>query len=211
MDHMLTLFAKHGNFDLSVKCDGDINVDDHHTVEDIGICLGKAFAQAAGDFKGIKRYAHIILPMDEALILTAMDISGRSYISYELGNLPEKVGTFDTELVEEFWFAFVRESAVTLHFVELAGANSHHIIEGVFKSAGREFRQAVALDAGFEVVCFKEKPDFVIGQDAMYYHPDSPGLRWNGEAQPFGYSGVTALFREISETLKGRDAKCKCF
>ena len=149
MDHMLTLFAKHGNFDLSVKCDGDINVDDHHTVEDIGICLGKAFAQAAGDFKGIKRYAHIILPMDEALILTAMDISGRSYISYELGNLPEKVGTFDTELVQEFFLGFVRNGALTLHIKQLDGKNSHHIIEGAFKSVARSIRAAVKIDPDF--------------------------------------------------------------
>ena len=146
MDHMLTLFAKHGNFDLSVKCDGDINVDDHHTVEDIGICLGKAFSQAAGDFKGIKRYAHIILPMDEALILTAMDISGRSYISYELGNLPEKVGTFDTELAEEFMLAFVRNFPITLHIKQLAGTNGHHILEGMFKALARTLGAALAVD-----------------------------------------------------------------
>lgn len=146
MDHMLTLFAKHGKFDLTVKCDGDINVDDHHSVEDIGICLGKAFAQAAGDFKGIKRYAHIILPMDETLILTAVDISGRSYLSYELENLPEKVGAFDTELAEEFMLAFVRNFPITLHVKQLAGTNGHHILEGMFKAIARTLREALSID-----------------------------------------------------------------
>lgn len=146
LDHMLTLFAKHGKFDLTVKCDGDINVDDHHSVEDIGICLGKAFAQAAGNFKGIKRYAHIILPMDETLILTALDISGRSYLAYELENLPEKVGTFDTELAEEFMLAFVRNFPITLHIKQLAGANGHHILEGMFKAIARTLGEALSID-----------------------------------------------------------------
>jgi imidazoleglycerol-phosphate dehydratase len=146
MDHMLTLFAKHGKFDLSVKCDGDINVDDHHSVEDIGICLGKAFAEAAGNFKGIKRYAHIILPMDETLILTAVDISGRSYLAYELENLPEKVGTFDTELAEEFMLAFVRNFPITLHIKQLAGTNGHHILEGMFKAIARTLGEALSID-----------------------------------------------------------------
>lgn len=146
LDHMLTLFAKHGKFDLTVKCDGDINVDDHHSVEDIGICLGKAFAQAAGNFKGIKRYAHIILPMDETLILTAVDISGRSYLAYELENLPEKVGTFDTELAEEFMLAFVRNFPITLHIKQLAGANGHHILEGMFKAIARTLGEALSID-----------------------------------------------------------------
>jgi imidazoleglycerol-phosphate dehydratase len=146
LDHMLTLFAKHGKFDLSVKCDGDINVDDHHSVEDIGICLGKAFAQAAGNFKGIKRYAHIILPMDETLILTAVDISGRSYLAYELENLPEKVGTFDTELAEEFMLAFVRNFPITLHIKQLAGTNGHHILEGMFKAIARTLGEALSID-----------------------------------------------------------------
>ena len=146
LDHMLTLFAKHGKFDLSVKCNGDINVDDHHSVEDIGICLGKAFAQAAGDFKGIKRYAHIILPMDETLILTAVDISGRSYLAYELENLPEKVGTFDTELAEEFMLAFVRNFPITLHIKQLAGTNGHHILEGMFKAIARTLGEALSID-----------------------------------------------------------------
>ena len=147
MDHMLTLFAKHGRFDLTVKCDGDIDVDDHHSVEDIGICLGKAFAEAAGDFKGINRYAHIILPMDEALILSAVDISGRSYLSYQLENLPEKVGSFDTELGEEFLLAFVRNFPITLHIKQLAGSNGHHILEGMFKALGRTLKEALKINS----------------------------------------------------------------
>lgn len=147
LDHMLTLFSKHGKFDLTVKCDGDVYVDDHHSVEDIGICLGKAFAQAAGDFKGIKRYSHIILPMDEALIMEAVDISGRSYLSYELQNLPEKVGTFDTELAEEFMLAFVRNFPITLHIRQLAGTNGHHVLEGMFKATARVLSEALSIDA----------------------------------------------------------------
>ena len=147
MDHMLTLFAKHGRFDLTVKCDGDIDVDDHHSVEDIGICLGKAFAEAAGNFKGINRYAHIILPMDEALILSAVDISGRSYLSYQLENLPEKVGTFDTELGEEFMLAFVRNFPITLHIKQLAGSNGHHILEGMFKAIARTLKEALTINS----------------------------------------------------------------
>ena len=147
MDHMLTLFAKHGRFDLTVKCDGDIDVDDHHSVEDIGICLGKAFAEAAGNFKGINRYAHIILPMDEALILSAVDISGRSYLSYQLENLPEKVGSFDTELGEEFMLAFVRNFPITLHIKQLAGSNGHHILEGMFKALARTLKEALKINS----------------------------------------------------------------
>lgn len=147
LDHMLTLFSKHGKFDLTVKCDGDVYVDDHHSVEDIGICLGKAFAQAAGDFKGIKRYSHIILPMDEALIMEAVDISGRSHLSYELQNLPEKVGTFDTELAEEFMLAFVRNFPITLHIRQLAGTNGHHVLEGMFKATARVLSEALSIDA----------------------------------------------------------------
>jgi len=146
LNHMLTLFASHGRFDLNVSCVGDVDVDDHHTVEDIGICLGEAFKQALGEKKGILRYGQMILPMDEALILTAVDISGRSYLAYDLEIPTEKVGTFDTELVEEFWLAFVRKAELTLHIRKLAGTNSHHIIEGCFKSAARALRQAVALD-----------------------------------------------------------------
>ena len=149
LDHMLTLFAKHGRFDLAVSCDGDTWVDDHHTVEDVGIALGQAVAQALGDKRGITRYGSQILPMDESLILTAVDISGRAYLGYELDIPTQKVGTFDTELVEEFWLGFVRNAACTLHIRKIAGTNSHHIIEGAFKSAGRSLRAAVAIEAAF--------------------------------------------------------------
>ena len=146
LDHMLTLFAAHGKFDLTVKCEGDTEVDDHHTVEDVGICLGQAFAIALGDKRGICRYGQTILPMDEALILTAADLSGRAYLGYALEIPTEKVGTFDTELVKEFFLAFVRCAAVTLHIRQMAGENSHHIIEGTFKSVARTLRAAVAVD-----------------------------------------------------------------
>ena len=146
LDHMLTLFAKHGRFDLIVTCKGDTQVDDHHTAEDIGIVLGQAFAQAVGDKKGICRYGNMILPMDEALILSAVDLSGRCYLGYELQIPTQKVGTFDTELVEEFFYAFVRTSQATLHIRQMAGSNSHHIIEGAFKSVARSLRQAVSID-----------------------------------------------------------------
>ena len=149
LDHMLTLFAKHGRFDLPVSCDGDTWVDDHHTVEDVGIALGQAFAMALGDKRGITRYGNMILPMDESLILTAVDISGRSYLGYELDIPTQKVGSFDTELVEEFWLGFVRNAQCTLHIRKLAGTNSHHIIEGAFKSAGRSLRAAVAIEEAF--------------------------------------------------------------
>ena len=146
LDHMLTLFARHGSFDLTLKCVGDIQVDDHHTVEDIGIALGQAFAEALGDKKGIVRYGSMILPMDEALIMSAVDISGRGYLVYGLDIPTQKVGTFDTELTEEFWLGFIRNSACTLHIKQLAGTNSHHIIEGAFKSVGRALKAAVAID-----------------------------------------------------------------
>ena len=146
LDHMLTLFAKHGKFDLIVTCKGDTQVDDHHTAEDIGIVLGQAFAQAVGDKKGICRYGNMILPMDEALILSAVDLSGRCYLGYALQIPTQKVGTFDTELVEEFFYAFVRTSQATLHIRQMAGSNSHHIIEGAFKSVARSLRQAVSID-----------------------------------------------------------------
>lgn len=149
LDHMLVLFAKHGRFDLDLSCSGDTWVDDHHTVEDVGIALGEAFRMALGDKKGITRYGSQILPMDEALILTALDLSGRSFLGYDLQIPAQKVGTFDTELVEEFWLGFVRNCLCTLHIRQLAGTNSHHIIEGVFKSAGRSFRSAVAIEAAF--------------------------------------------------------------
>ena len=146
LDHMLTLFARHGRFDLTVHCQGDTFVDDHHTVEDVGICLGDAFAQALGDLAGVNRYGSIVLPMDEALILTAVDLSGRGMLCCELDLPTEKVGTFDTQLAEEFFLAFTRRCQCTLHIRQLAGKNSHHIIEGAFKSLGRSLRQAVAID-----------------------------------------------------------------
>ncbi len=149
LDHMLTLFARHGRFDLSVKCVGDTQVDDHHTTEDIGICLGAAFAQALGDKRGICRYGSTVLPMDEALILTAVDLSGRSFLGFDLPVPTQKVGTFDTELVQEFWLAFVRKAECTLHFKELSGSNSHHIIEGAFKSAARSLKDAVRIDPNY--------------------------------------------------------------
>lgn len=146
MDHMLTLFAAHGKFDLNITCKGDTQVDDHHTVEDIGICLGKAFEEALGEKRGITRYGSFLLPMDEALILSAADISGRSYLGYGLEIPTEKIGTFDTELVEEFWLAFTRQCPMSLHIRQLAGTNSHHIAEGAFKSVARALKAAVALD-----------------------------------------------------------------
>ena len=146
LNHMLTLFAKHGRLDLSVKCVGDTDVDDHHTVEDIGICLGDAFAKALGDMRGIVRYGSTVLPMDEALILSAVDISGRGKFVPDMKIPTEKVGTFDTELVFEFFEAFVRRANITLHVRELAGENSHHIIEGAFKSVARSLRTAVKID-----------------------------------------------------------------
>ena len=150
LDHMLTLFASHGRFDLEVSCQGDTNVDDHHTTEDIGIALGEAFAQARGDKKGIVRYGPMILPMDEVLILTAVDFSGRDCLVYDLQIPTEKVGSFDTELVEEFWLGFVRNARCNLHVRQLAGTNSHHIIEGAFKSAARSMRTAVSIDPAFK-------------------------------------------------------------
>lgn len=150
LNHMLTLFASHGKFDLTVKCKGDTDVDDHHTVEDIGIALGEAFSRVLGDKKGIVRYGSMILPMDEALILSAVDFSGRSYLGYSLEIPTEKVGTFDTELTEEFWLGFVRNANCTLHIRQLSGTNSHHIIEGAFKSVARSIRAAVKFDKGFE-------------------------------------------------------------
>ena len=147
LDHMLTLFAKHARFDLTVKCLGDVNVDDHHSVEDIGICLGDAFYAALGDMRGITRYGDIILPMDESLILAAVDISGRGKLVMDLPIPTEKVGTFDAELVAEFFEAFVRRANITLHIRKLAGENSHHIIEGAFKAVARALRKAVKLDA----------------------------------------------------------------
>ncbi len=150
LDHMLTLLAAHGRFDLTVTCKGDVEVDDHHTVEDIGICLGQALERALGDKRGICRYGSCILPMDETLVLAAIDCSGRSYLGYDLPIPTEKVGTFDTELVEEFFLAFVRNANCTLHVRKLAGTNSHHIIEGAFKAVARALRAAVAIDPATE-------------------------------------------------------------
>lgn len=146
LDHMLTLFARHGRFDLDITCTGDTWVDDHHTAEDVGIALGQAFSQALGDKRGICRYGDVVLPMDEALILSAVDLSGRGYLGYALQIPTAKVGTFDTELVEEFWLGFIRNAQATLHIRQLAGTNSHHIIEGAFKSVARSLRAAVAID-----------------------------------------------------------------
>lgn len=148
MDHMLTLFAKHGGFEVYLRCAGDRAVDFHHSVEDMGICLGAAFKEALGDMAGISRYGYMILPMDEALILTAVDVSGRSGLECSLSLPAAKVGDFDTELVREFFLAFVRKADITLHIRQLAGENTHHIIEGTFKSFARAMRQAVAIDPG---------------------------------------------------------------
>lgn len=149
LDHMLTLFARHGRFDLTVECVGDIEVDYHHTTEDIGIALGQAFKEALGDKKGITRYGDTTLPMDESLILTAVDISGRGGCYYEVEMPTEKVGDFDTELNKEFWDAFAYNSGITTHMVKFAGKNSHHIIEGCFKSIARTLRTAVSIDKAF--------------------------------------------------------------
>lgn len=146
LDHMLSLFAKHGGFDLELSCQGDTQVDDHHSVEDIGIALGQAFAQGLGDCRGITRYGSFLLPMDEALILCALDVSGRGLLCFDVKIPTEKVGTFDTELVKEFWEAFARNARITLHLRSLAGENSHHIIEGLFKGTARALGIAVSLD-----------------------------------------------------------------
>ena len=151
LNHMLTLFAAHGKFDLTVNCVGDIDVDDHHSVEDIGIALGQAFQGALGDKRGITRYGSFLLPMDEALIQTAVDISGRSCLCYGLEIPTEKIGTFDTELVEEFFLGFTRNCPMSLHIRQLAGKNSHHIVEGAFKSVSRSLKAAVALDGSNDI------------------------------------------------------------
>ena len=149
LDHMLTLFAKHGRFDLTLTCKGDVEVDFHHTTEDIGICLGQALKTALGDKKGINRYGDLILPMDEALILSAVDISGRSYLNLDLKLRAKRVGSFDTELVEEFFVAFTSNAGLNLHVKQLEGRNTHHIIEGTFKAVARSLKQAVAIDPAF--------------------------------------------------------------
>lgn len=146
LDHMLTLFARHGRFELTLCCKGDTQVDYHHTTEDIGIVLGQAFADALGEKRGIRRYGSMLLPMDEALILCALDLSGRACLAYALEPPTQKVGDFDTELSEEFFQGFVRSSACTLHLRQLAGHNSHHIIEGAFKAFGHAMRDAVAVE-----------------------------------------------------------------
>jgi len=143
LDHMLTLLAHHGSFDLELRCLGDVEVDYHHSVEDIGICLGQAIAQTIGDSRGLTRYGSMILPMDEALILSAVDCSGRAWLSWQVELPSAQVGDFDTELAEEFFRALVREARITLHIQELAGSNTHHILEGVFKSFARSLRQAL--------------------------------------------------------------------
>ena len=150
MDHMLTLFARHGRFDLAVTCKGDVKVDYHHSVEDLGIVLGSAFAESLGDMRGIERYADIVLPMDETLMLSAVDISGRDYLGFDVSIPAAKVGDFDTELVKEFFLGFVRKAAVTLHFKELAGENTHHIIEAMFKAFGRTMAKAVKINEEYE-------------------------------------------------------------
>ena len=149
LDHMLTLFARHGRLDLELTCKGDTEVDFHHTTEDIGICLGLAFKQALGDKRGIVRYGDTILPMDEALILSAVDISGRSYLNLDLRLRAKRVGNFDTELVEEFFTAFTSNAGINLHVKQLEGRNTHHIIEGTFKSVARSLKQAVAIDPAY--------------------------------------------------------------
>lgn len=151
LDHMLTLFAAHGKFDLEVTCIGDTQVDDHHSVEDIGICLGTAFQNALGEKRGIARYGSFLLPMDEALILCAVDLSGRSCLCYNLNIPTEKIGTFDTELIEEFLLGFVRNCPMSLHLKQLAGKNAHHIAEGAFKALARALKAAVAQDGSGEI------------------------------------------------------------
>ena len=149
LDHMLALFARHGRFDLMLICRGDTQVDDHHTVEDVGIALGQAFTEALMEKRGILRYGSMLMPMDEALCMVAVDISGRSYLGFDAALPAQKVGTFDTELVKEFFLAFVREACVTLHIRGFAGENTHHIIEGIFKGFGRAMEQAVAIGEAF--------------------------------------------------------------
>ena len=149
LDHMLTLFSRHARFDLTLTCKGDVEVDYHHTAEDIGIALGDAFSKALGDKKGIVRYGNFLLPMDETLVLSAVDISGRSHLEYSAPVRAKKVGDFDTELVEEFFEAFVRNAKITLHIMKLNGKNSHHILEAVYKSVAKSLKQAVAIDEDY--------------------------------------------------------------
>ena len=149
LDHMLTLFARHGKFDLRLTCNGDTDVDFHHTTEDVGICLGQAFKDALGEKKGITRYGDSLLPMDEALVLSAVDLSGRSYLVTDFAIKADKVGDFDTELLDEFWQAFAFNAACTLHIRQISGSNAHHILEAAFKSVARSLRKAVAIDRAF--------------------------------------------------------------
>ena len=142
LDHMLELFARHGDFDLTLTCHGDTQVDFHHSVEDIGICLGQAFAESLGDKRGIARYGQFLLPMDEALVLCAVDLSGRDYLGWALDLPAQKVGDFDTELAKEFWLGFVRCCPSSVHIRQMAGENTHHILEAVFKGMGRALRMA---------------------------------------------------------------------
>ena len=146
LDHMLELFARHGDIDLTVKCNGDTHVDYHHSVEDIGICLGKAFTEALGDKRGITRYGQFLLPMDETLVLCACDLSGRDYLGWGVELPSMTVGDFDTELTEEFWLAFVRNCPASIHIRQMAGKNTHHILEAIFKGMGRTLKMAVAMD-----------------------------------------------------------------
>ena len=149
MNHMLTLLASHGRVDLTVLCKGDLDVDGHHSAEDIGITLGSAVKQALGDKKGIRRYGSAVIPMDETLIMTALDFSGRAYLNFDVNIPTQKVGDFDTELIKEFFYGFIRASECTLHIKQLYGENSHHIIEGTFKSFARAMREAVSIDEKF--------------------------------------------------------------
>lgn len=150
LDHMLTLFSKHARFDLNLTCKGDVEVDYHHTVEDIGIALGEAFAKALGDKKGIVRYGKFLLPMDETLVMSAVDISGRSHLNYGAEVKAKRVGNFDTELVQEFFEAFVRNAKITLHIVKIHGKNTHHILEAVYKSVARSLKEAVAIEEAYK-------------------------------------------------------------
>ena len=146
LDHMLELFARHGRFDLDVKCKGDTHVDDHHSVEDIGICLGKALARALGDARGIRRYSDVTIPMDEALVMCAIDISGRSHLNLDVVTLDNSIGSMDAELLEEFLLALSRNAGITIHIRMLDGKNTHHIIEACFKALARALREAVKID-----------------------------------------------------------------
>lgn len=150
LDHMLTLFARHARFDLELSCKGDVEVDFHHTAEDIGIALGEAFSNAIGDKKGIVRYGNFLLPMDESLVLCAVDISGRSHLEYSLDMRAKRVGSFDTELVEEFFEAFTRNAKITLHITKLNGKNAHHIIEAAYKAVARALKEAVAIEIEYK-------------------------------------------------------------